>query len=203
MKSQITLFATRIHTPSFFCFTKILPCRCSPRAPRSIRSRSKSILSKMNSKIYPKSSSTHPDSSRSIESFYSKYSRLQKILEEDSSSDTSSLFSSNSDNASSCTDSTRDDLLDSVFGDSDASSSSSSSSSPLYSKHSPLADLDRYNSGSPEMDPLFHSDTSKKFRDVGSYSNSSSSRETDSEVIGRVNSLNEVYFRKSLKRRTN
>ncbi|KAK5824115.1 Ubiquitin carboxyl-terminal hydrolase 16 -like protein [Gossypium arboreum] len=175
--------------------------RCSPRAPRSIRSRSKSILSKMNSKNYPKSSSTHPDSSGSIESFCSKYNRLQKILEEDSSSDTSSLFSSNSDYTSSCTDSTRDDSLDSVFGDSDASSSSSSS--PLYSKHSPLADLDRYGSGSPEMDPLFHSDTSKQCRDVGSYSNSSSFRETDSELLGRVNSLKEVYFRKSLKKRTN
>ncbi|MFQ6642249.1 hypothetical protein Gotur_018706, partial [Gossypium turneri] len=210
--------------------------RCSPRAPRSIRSRSKSILSKINSKNYPKSSSTHPDSSGSIESFYSKYNRLQKILEEDSSSDTSSLFGSNSDNTSSCTDSTRDDSLDSVFGDSDASSSSSSSplysdntssctdstrddsldsvfgdsdasssssSSPLYSKHSPLADLDRYDSGSPEMDPRFHSSTSKQCRDVGSYSNSNSSRETDSELLGRVNSLNEVYFRKSLKKRTN
>ncbi|OMO50719.1 Peptidase C19, ubiquitin carboxyl-terminal hydrolase 2, partial [Corchorus capsularis] len=158
----------------------LLYARCSPRAPRLIRSRNKAILSRVNSMNMSKSSSlrhssvdgfnpssVYPDNPGNIESFYSKYNRLQRILEEDSSSDSSSLFSSNSDEGSCCTDSTRDstsadDLLDSVFGDSmrgwnspwrgsDSDASSSSSSSPIYSRHSPLADLDRYaSSGSPE-----------------------------------------------------
>ena len=143
-----------------------------------IRSRNKVIPSRVNSKNQLKSSSlthssldefypssVHSDIPGSIESFYTKYNRLQRILEEDSSSD-SSLFSSNSDEGSCCTDSTRDstcadDLLDSVFGDSirgwnsswssDSDASSSSSSSLLYSMHSPLADLDRYASGSTEI----------------------------------------------------
>ncbi|XVE60588.1 hypothetical protein DITRI_Ditri05aG0140400 [Diplodiscus trichospermus] len=208
----------------------LLYARCSPRAPRLIRSRNKAVPLRVNSKNEMKSctlrnstidqldpSSIHPDIPGSIESFYSKYNRLQRILEEDSSSDSSSLFSSNSDEGSCCTDSTRDstctdDLLDSIFGDpirgwnspwrnSDSDASSSSSSSPLYSKHSPLADLDRYASGgSPEMDysdsarenvrrqidgegkgndPFFHSDTSKHCRKIGT---SCSARETDSEI---------------------
>ncbi|XWS23974.1 hypothetical protein CRYUN_Cryun28dG0061600 [Craigia yunnanensis] len=150
----------------------LLYARCSPRAPRLIKSRNKAILLRVNSKNHPKSSSSahssvdefypssiHPDIPGSIDPFCSKYNQLQRILE-DSSSDSSSLFSSNSDEGSCCTDSTRDstctdDLLDSVFGDSirgwnspcrssdsDTSSSSSSSSSLLYSRHSPLADLD-------------------------------------------------------------
>ncbi|XWS25369.1 hypothetical protein CRYUN_Cryun27aG0062900 [Craigia yunnanensis] len=235
----------------------LLYTRCSPSAPRLIRSRNKAVPSRVNSKnqlkssslthssldeLYP--SSIHPDIPGNIESFYTKYNRLQRILEEDSSSD-SSLFSSNSDEGSCCTDSTRDstcadDLLDSVFGDSirgwnspwrssDSDASSSSSSSPIYSRHSPLADLDRYASGSPEIcgsqidytdsatenvvildrrpsesnrlmdgegkgnDPFFHSDTSKQCRKMGS----SSSRETDSDRLGRVNPLIDVSFRKS------
>ncbi|GMI78456.1 ubiquitin-specific protease 16 [Hibiscus trionum] len=148
----------------------LLYARCSPRAPRLMRNRNKVVPPRVNSKnplkssslahysldeFYP--SSIHRDTNGSIGSFYSKFNHLQRILEDSSSSDSSSLFSSNSDEGSCCTDSTRDstsadDLLDSIFGDSihgcnfpwrgsdsDASSSSSSSSSPLYSSHSPLA----------------------------------------------------------------
>ncbi|XP_022773089.1 LOW QUALITY PROTEIN: ubiquitin carboxyl-terminal hydrolase 17-like [Durio zibethinus] len=232
----------------------LLYAGCSPRAPRLV-SRSESIPSRVNSKnqlnsssstnssldeVYP--SSIYPDIRGSIESFYSKYNRLQRILEEDSS-DSSSLFSSNSDEGSCSTDSTRDstcadDLLDSIFGDSirglnspcrssDSDASSSSSSTPLYSRHSPLADLDRYASGSPEIcssakenvvlldrrpsgssrqmdeegkgnDPFFHNDTSKQCRKIGS----SRSRETDSERLGGVNPLNDVSLRKSRRERT-
>lgn len=105
------------------------------------------------------SSSNPPEGSASFDSFYSKFHRLQRILEEDSSSDNSSLISNNSDEGSSSTDSTRDssstdDFSDYIFGDpgrgwnspwrnsSDSDTSSSSSSSPLYSKHSSLSDLD-------------------------------------------------------------
>ncbi|KAK8572416.1 hypothetical protein V6N13_048014 [Hibiscus sabdariffa] len=147
----------------------LLYARESPRAPRLMRNRNKVVPSRGNSKIPLKSSSlthysldefypsfVHRDSHGSIGSFYSKFNHLQRILEDSSSSDSSSLFSSNSDEGSCCTDSTRDstsmdDLLDSIFGDSihgcnipwrgsDSDASSSSLSSPLYSRHSPLAD---------------------------------------------------------------
>ncbi|XP_022732824.1 ubiquitin carboxyl-terminal hydrolase 16-like [Durio zibethinus] len=156
----------------------LLYARCSPRVPRLIRSRNKAIPLRVNSKNHPKSSSSahssmdefypssiHPDIPGSIESFYLKYNQLQRILE-DSSSD-SSHFSGYSDEGSSCTDSTQDstcadELLDSVFGDSirgwsspwrssDSNASSSTSSSPLYSRHSPVVDLDRSGSESPEI----------------------------------------------------
>lgn len=169
----------------------LLYARCSPRAPRLIRNRI--ISSDAKNKVLPswingknasisRSSSTHPsvaqnvpgsippDGSASYESFYSGYRRLQKILEEDSSSDNSSLFSNNSDEGSYSTDSTRDsastdDLSDYIFGDSGHSynspsrnpsdsdtysSSSSSSSSPLCSRLSPLSYLERNASGFPE-----------------------------------------------------
>ncbi|KAK8624234.1 hypothetical protein V6N13_065585 [Hibiscus sabdariffa] len=184
----------------------LLYARCSPRAPRLLRNRNKSIPSRVHSKNPLKSSSSthsdldefypsliHRDTHGSIGSFYSKYNHLQRILEDSSSSDSSSLFSSNSDEGSCCTDSTHDstsadDLLDSIFGDSiygcsspwrgsDSDVSSSSSSSPLYSRHSPLADSNRYASGSPEIrssrmnegkgDGAFsHTDTSKQCRKV-------------------------------------
>lgn len=184
------------------CLTK-LSCRCSPRAPRLMKNRSKVIPSSVNSKNPLKSnsltysgldefhpSSIHSDTPSSMDSFYSKYNQLQKILEDSSSSDSCSLFSINSDEGSCSTDSTRDststdDLIDSIFGYSvqgwnspwrscDSDASSSSSSSPLYLRHSPLADLDRYGSGSPEIrrsrtdgegkgdDPFFHSNTTSK-----------------------------------------
>ncbi|KAK8681689.1 hypothetical protein V6N13_054091 [Hibiscus sabdariffa] len=147
----------------------LLYARDSPRAPRLMRNRNKAVPSRGNSKNPLKSSSSahysldefypslvHRDSHGSIGSFYSKSNHLQRILEDSSSSDSSSLFSSNSDEGSCCTDSTRDstsmdDLLDSIFGDSihgcnipwrgsDSDASSSYLSSPFYSRHSPLAD---------------------------------------------------------------
>ncbi|XWS21412.1 hypothetical protein CRYUN_Cryun30bG0053100 [Craigia yunnanensis] len=229
----------------------LLYARCSPRAPRLIRSRNKAIPSRVNSKNQLKSSSLthsslddfypssiHPDIPGSIESFYSKYSRLQRILEGDSSSDSSSLFSSNSDEGSCCTDSTRDstcadDLLDSAFGDSirgcnsswrssDSDASSSSSSSPFYSRHSPLADLNRYASGSPEIcsSQTDYADSATEILDR--QATGSSSRQMDGEGKGndpfshfdtskqcrkigssrRLNPLNDVSFRKSTRERT-
>ncbi|KAH7524756.1 hypothetical protein FEM48_Zijuj06G0153100 [Ziziphus jujuba var. spinosa] len=162
--------------------------RCSPRAPRSIRSRivssdprTKAMPSWIGGKpttLNSKSKSTNagvapffPSSnplerSASVESFYMRFQQLQKILEEDSSSDNSSLISSNSDEGSCSTESTRDststdDLSDYIFGDSGRgwnspwrnssdSDTSSSSSSPLYSKHSQLSDLEQCDSIAPE-----------------------------------------------------
>ncbi|KAF3447235.1 hypothetical protein FNV43_RR12415 [Rhamnella rubrinervis] len=165
----------------------LLYARCSPRAPRSIRNRivcpdprarampswiggktttlkSKSTSTNSSvSQFFP--SSNPPEGAASFESFYSRFHRLQRILEEDSSSDNSSLISNNSDEGSCSTDSTRDststdDLSDYIFGDSGRgwnsswrstsdsdTSSSSSSSSPLYSK---VADLDQHESDAPE-----------------------------------------------------
>ncbi|XP_062099176.1 ubiquitin carboxyl-terminal hydrolase 16 isoform X2 [Humulus lupulus] len=162
--------------------------RCSPRAPRSIRNKivspdlkarampswiggrtttfkSKSTTISSIAQVLPNSSA--PDGSANYDSFYSKFHRLQRILEEDSSSDNSSLISNNSDEGSCSTDSTRDststdEFSDYIFGESgrgsnspwrnspDSDTSSSSSSSPLYSKHSRLSDLDRYDSVVPE-----------------------------------------------------
>ncbi|XP_075648566.1 ubiquitin carboxyl-terminal hydrolase 16-like [Castanea sativa] len=169
----------------------LLYARCSPRAPRLIRNRIlssdakiKVIPSWFNGKntSIPRSLSTHPsvvpnfpgsnprDGSTSFVSFYTRYRQLQRILEEDSSSDNSSLLSHNSDEGSCSTDSTRDsasadDFPDCIFGDSGhgwnsplrnpsdsdtCSSSSSSYSSPSCSKHSPNSYLERNASGFPE-----------------------------------------------------
>lgn len=119
--------------------------------------------------LFPRSNP--PEGSANYDSFYSKVHRLQRILEEDSSSDNSSLISNNSDEGSCSTDSTRDststdDFSDYIFGDSgrgwsspwrnssDSDTSSSSSSSPLYTKYSQLSDLDRYGSVAPETSGL-------------------------------------------------
>ncbi|CAI0467826.1 unnamed protein product [Linum tenue] len=161
----------------------LLYARCSPQAPPGLI-RNGTVLSpdvKNNksssaSKIHPKvgvissrSSGDHellqhqPNSvassldneAASVESFYLKFHRLQRILEEDSSSSDNYSFTSsnNSDEGSCSTDSTRDstsadDLSDYIFGGwnsstSSSSSSSSTSSSPLYSRHSPLSNTDR------------------------------------------------------------
>lgn len=97
--------------------------------------------------------SSPPTGPTSIKAFYSGFHRLRRILEDDTSSDNSSLFSSNSDEGSCSTDSTRDssstdDISEFIFGDSggfgwnspwrnysdsDTMSSSSSSPSPLSS----------------------------------------------------------------------
>ncbi|GLT93728.1 hypothetical protein SLE2022_115050 [Rubroshorea leprosula] len=161
----------------------LLYARCSPRAPRLIRSKmiSSGLKSKSkNPSTNSRSFSTHsapsqcqpssipPDVPPSIESFFSKYQRLQRILEEDSSSDNSSLLSNNSDECSCSTDSTRDststdDLSEFIFGDSgrgwnsprrnssDSDVSSSSSSSPLYHpRNSSVVNSDCHTWVSPE-----------------------------------------------------
>ncbi|BAT78430.1 hypothetical protein VIGAN_02110400 [Vigna angularis var. angularis] len=165
----------------------LLYARCSPRAPRLIRNRilSSDSKCKVSGKTFATkaryistnsgvpehvNSSISPDGSPALESFYSKFHHLKKILEEDSSSDNSSLISSNSDEGSCSTDSTcdsasTDDFTDYLFGDSgngwssvwrnsDSDTSSSSSSSPLNCRHSPLSDMDRYDSVSPAASGL-------------------------------------------------
>ncbi|XP_010520756.1 PREDICTED: ubiquitin carboxyl-terminal hydrolase 16-like [Tarenaya hassleriana] len=156
--------------------------RCSPRPPSTVCTKSVSTNKNRNMplpKIIGKSTAPLPrpastpsskipeGGGNSIQSFYSKFHRLQRILEEDSSSDSSSLFDSNSDECSCSTESTRDstsidDFADFIFGErglgdrhsphSGASSSSSSSSvsSPLPTKHSPLAESERSSSELPE-----------------------------------------------------
>ncbi|KAL2340024.1 hypothetical protein Fmac_007964 [Flemingia macrophylla] len=206
--------------------------RCSPRAPRLVRNRilspdSKSSVSgktlatkaryvSSNSGVAEHvSSSISPDGSAGLESFYSKFHHLKRILEEDSSSDNSSLISSNSDEGSCSTDSTRDssstdDLSDYIFGDSgngwsslwrnsDSDASSSSSSSPLNPRHSPLSDMERYDSVSPDVErrgidiSRLHSNTSLQHRklDSGTIS-SNSSRETGSFLKVGSNHFNDI-----------
>ncbi|XP_022962072.1 ubiquitin carboxyl-terminal hydrolase 16-like [Cucurbita moschata] len=143
--------------------------RCSPRAPRLIRSKimtdSKdgSIPSWINGRSSSSKSSpnaTYPDSQNlhtkintsndpsNISSFYRKFHQLQKLMDEDLSSESSSLLS-NSDETSCSTNSSSDstntdDLPEFIYSDSgcswngfhnasdiDASLPSSSSSSPL------------------------------------------------------------------------
>ncbi|XP_052189322.1 ubiquitin carboxyl-terminal hydrolase 16 [Diospyros lotus] len=176
---------------------------------------------------------------------------IQKSLDEDCSSDnSSSIFSegcSCSTESSNRDSTSTDDYFDHIFGDSErnwnsswkmssdsdfSSSSSSSSSSPLYSRHSPLADSDRYSSGYAETsgfqaapkaeldrddgngfwtgagrsssgDPI--STRSKQCRNVGKSSGSSSSgscRETDSNRLGWSNLLGSKKSVVSLRRST-
>ncbi|KAL0890978.1 hypothetical protein Bca101_014961 [Brassica carinata] len=144
--------------------------RCSPLPPRlvvcnksepsnkksSVPVVSKTTVSRSVSTASPVLSSNTPGGDRpgNIQSFYSSFQRLQRILEEDSSSDSSSLFDSTSDECSCSTDSTStDDFADFIFGDhqgrahgqSEAPSptSSSSSSSPPFTRHSRLGDSSR------------------------------------------------------------
>lgn len=157
----------------------LLYARCSPRAPRLLRNRipraAKTKLTMAKSgfpSAIPSVVHSHPSSTpldgqyrAGLESIDSRHP-MRTILEVDSSSDSSSLFSSCSDEGSCSTESTRDsistdDISDYIFGDtgrgltspwrtSSDSDTSSSSSSPLYARHSPLADLDRYASGPHE-----------------------------------------------------
>ncbi|CAF2131173.1 BnaA03g46800D [Brassica napus] len=143
--------------------------RCSPTPPRLVLCNKSEASNKKSSVPVPKAtvsrsvstaspvlSSNTPGGDRpgNIQSFYSSFQRLQRILEEDSSSDSSSLFDSTSDECSCSTDSTSmDDFADFIFGDnqgrahgqSEAPSptSSSSSSSPPFTRHSRLGDLSR------------------------------------------------------------
>ncbi|XP_031280673.1 ubiquitin carboxyl-terminal hydrolase 16-like [Pistacia vera] len=178
----------------------LLYARCSPRAPRLIRNRI--ISHDPKNKVIPswvtgkttasnlKSPSTHssvvqfypssipPDGPAGIESFYSRYHQLQKILEEDSS-DSSSLISSNSDEGSCSTDSTRDssstdDISDYIFGDSgcgwnspwrnssDSDTSSLSSSSPLATRHSAFSNSDQADYTGSGMEGVGHSRSNKQ-----------------------------------------
>ncbi|KAF8023335.1 hypothetical protein BT93_F0747 [Corymbia citriodora subsp. variegata] len=235
----------------------LLYARCSPRAPRSIRDKiifadpkHKAVLARNSGKIaalsikpggrfssdiYPNSMSS--DGSTNIESFYSKFHRLQRILEEDSSSDSSSLFGNTSDEGSCSTDGTRDsasadDLPDYIFADavrgwsgswrnSSDSDTSSSSSSPLYSRHSPLANPERHASGFAETsssqrdgldsslggDEFLSSDITKWRRELEiSSSSSSRRRETDSERLawsnGSYDVKNGISLRISARERT-
>lgn len=106
-------------------------------------------------------SSISPDGSPTLETLYPKFHHLKRILEEDSSSDNSSLISNNSDEGSCSTDSTRDststdDFADYIFGDSgrglgsmlrnSESDASPSLPSPLNSRHLPLSDKNPYDS---------------------------------------------------------
>ncbi|BAT81929.1 hypothetical protein VIGAN_03184600 [Vigna angularis var. angularis] len=143
--------------------------RCSPRAPRLIRNSivSSDLKWKLNGKtavVKGRLSTvsgagvnlTSVDGSPSFDAIYSKFLRQRRILEEDSSSDNSSLISSNSDEGSCSTDSTSDststdDFADYIFGDlgrgsggtfrnSDSKISPSLSSSP-HSRYFPSCDI--------------------------------------------------------------
>ncbi|XP_059279634.1 ubiquitin carboxyl-terminal hydrolase 17 [Lycium ferocissimum] len=157
----------------------LLYSRCSPRAPRIMRSltiprdprRSKQLTCKSRSHTRSPWDSSHGDSAAQTcnECSYPSHTSVRpsrSIFEDDSSSEQSSFFS---EHGSCSTDSTNrdsmstDDLNIDIFGESGSSwsypmrsssdsdtSSSSSSPSPLYSRHSPLADLDRYASAHEE-----------------------------------------------------
>ncbi|CAH8363979.1 unnamed protein product [Eruca vesicaria subsp. sativa] len=124
--------------------------RCSPTPPRLVvcnKSVPKTTVSRSVSTASPVlSSNTHGgDRPGNIQSFYSSFQRLQRILEEDSSSDCSSLFDNTSDECSCSTESTSmDDFADFIYGDhqrrASSPTSSSSSSSPPFTRHSRLRD---------------------------------------------------------------
>ncbi|KAL2317638.1 hypothetical protein Fmac_031514 [Flemingia macrophylla] len=138
--------------------------RCSPRAPRVIRN---SIISsdskwKLNGRTVAMKSrqvstvsgagermtSLPPsDGSLSLDTIYMKFAK--RILEEDSSSDNSSLISSNSDAGSCTTDSTcdstsTDDFADYIFGD-----LGRCSGGMLSTRYSPSSDTDPHDSVLP------------------------------------------------------
>ncbi|KAK4850138.1 hypothetical protein QYF36_004171 [Acer negundo] len=228
----------------------LLYARCSPRAPRVIRNRitsadpkNKTIPPGVNGKgtafklrsppthssvtqFYP--SSTPPDGGpASIESFYSGFHRLQRILEDDTSSDNSSLISSNSDEGSCSTDSTRDsssmdDISDYIFGDSgsgwnspwrnssDSDTTSSLSSSPLNSRNDGFPGTSGNQSNYAEVSNSSNRQVDSEGRggdpflhsDMSSkqcrkLASNSSSRETDVERLGRVSSSNNVKSKRN------
>ncbi|KAF8024792.1 hypothetical protein BT93_F1846 [Corymbia citriodora subsp. variegata] len=137
----------------------LLYARCSPRAPRSLkdsitsadpRNKPMNVKSSRKSAV-PKSgftnlrnnhqSSTYRNDLASGHSYDLDFNPLHRYHREDSSSDVSSLFSSNSDEGSCSTISTRDspsydDLSDFIFGDSSSSWSSSPWSNSSESNHS-------------------------------------------------------------------
>ncbi|XP_065880330.1 ubiquitin carboxyl-terminal hydrolase 17 [Euphorbia lathyris] len=215
----------------------LLYARCSPRAPRLIRSGIASIdpkvnnsPSRMNARNWTLNSRSTSNvaqlSPESVESFNMRFQRLQRILEEDSSSDSYSFTSSNSDEGSCSTESTRDststeDLSEYIFGgwnngwrNASDSDTCSSSSSPLYSSmHSPQTsrsgtdsvtehgEWERQSSRVVDLEVKFlHSDTTKQCRKLDT---SVSYRETDSRRLGWVNPVKSgVSFRRSMSERT-
>ncbi|XP_023537824.1 ubiquitin carboxyl-terminal hydrolase 16-like [Cucurbita pepo subsp. pepo] len=134
--------------------------RCSPRAPRLIRTKvmtdSKegcipSLISGRSTSFKPSPNSTYPDSqnphiynnssndSSNISSFYRKFHQLQKLLEDDLTSDSSSLLSSNSDESSCSTNSSSDststeDLPEYIYSDSGCGWNDSSQYAPVGAK---------------------------------------------------------------------
>ncbi|KAK7385384.1 hypothetical protein VNO78_31101 [Psophocarpus tetragonolobus] len=194
--------------------------RCSPRAPRLIRN---SIVSadskwKLNGKNVAMKARrlstasgagvnfTCSDGSPSLDTIYSKFLLHKRILEEDSSSDNSSLISSNSDEGSCSTDSTSDstgtdDFADYIFGDLGRGSGGMLRNSDIdpYDSVSPYSTgLQPPSSGSKvETDCLlyrnrivdikrngggvthFHPDTNIEHRKLDTSRSSSSFRDTD------------------------
>ncbi|KAK1554402.1 hypothetical protein Q3G72_011606 [Acer saccharum] len=227
----------------------LLYARCSPRAPRVIRNRitsadpkNKTIPSGVNGKgtafklrsppthssvtqFYP--SSTPPDGGpASIESFYSGFHRLQRILEDDTSSDNSSLISSNSDEGSCSTDSTRDsssmdDISDYIFGDSgsgwnspwrnssDSDITSSLSSSPLNARNDDFPGTSGSQSNYAEVSNSSNRQVYSEGRGGDPFLRSdmpskqcrklasNSSSETDVERLGRVSFSNNVKSKRN------
>ncbi|CAI8599164.1 unnamed protein product [Vicia faba] len=128
--------------------------RCSPRAPKLIRNMILSPDSK--SKVNGKSPTTK---ARYVSSNSGAAEPISSSVSSNSSPTMESFYSS--------TDSTRDstsmdDFSDYIFGDSGhgwsspwrTSDSDSSSSSPLNYRHSPLSDMDKYDSVSPDTTSL-------------------------------------------------
>ncbi|MED6148840.1 ubiquitin-specific protease [Stylosanthes scabra] len=150
--------------------------RCSPRAPKLIRSRiSSDSKLKVHGKAFTMKSRHVPsdlggsehmtsrDGAGTLDPLYSKFYHIRRVLEEDMS-DNSSLFSSNSDEGSCSTDSTHDstsndDFAEYIFRDSgrgnvlrnhDSDHYSSASSSPLNSRL-PLSDMGPHDSVLPDV----------------------------------------------------
>ncbi|KAI4389472.1 hypothetical protein MLD38_001694 [Melastoma candidum] len=155
----------------------LLYARCSPRAPRSVRNSMVTVdvkhrtgpnkangrlsvstgksISRIPSDIHPIGSPL--EGSAGIEAFNPEFQLSERASEEDSLSDNFSLFSSNSDEGSCSTDSTRDSasvdgLSDYALGDvvrgasspwrtSDSETCSSTTSSPAHSRQSPILRL--------------------------------------------------------------
>ncbi|CAH9078369.1 unnamed protein product [Cuscuta europaea] len=175
----------------------LLYSRCSPRAPRLIRNSTVSHDARAQ-KPLPCKSSSHRNSldyssngqgcKQCLNSTRTGPWQHQTVMTEDSSSDnSSSLFSEGGSYStdSSNRDST-EDFVDQLFGgdpgygwrNSTDSETSSSSSSP-FSRHSPLADMDRYaSSGYPETRSGISIDSSTDHQPQGFWRGPSSGQNT-------------------------
>lgn len=182
----------------------LLYARCSPRAPRLIRDMIVSLDSKgkVNGKsviMKHKHASSHSGSAEQImsnsisscglptlETIHSKFHHMKSIMEEDSSSDNSSLISNNSDECSCSTDSTcdstgTDEFADYIFGNSvrggggdSCTSSRVDIDSHLYRRRP--VNVERSEAGVSHL----HHNTSIEHRKLDTCRSSSSFRETDS-----------------------